>query len=341
MSTGPTLGITLYSLTLEYRAGRYTFEEAIRAAGAAGVGPGLELVGYQSIRGFPAIERDFATRFRRLVDEAGLTPSCLGANVDAARRRDRLMTDEETVEALAAQIEAARRLGFPTMRIQFGARPAALRKVAPIAERAGVALGMEIHAPHRIDHPTVMALRELYEEIDSPYLGFIPDFGASVSAIPAGALRQQQQRGAPEQQLAQITATRERVAAGELDAFTARRELMADLERHGADGATIAFAWRALTLWGSQPVAAWAEILPRTVHVHAKFFDIDEHGEEPSVPYPELIEVFVRGGYTGTMSSEWEGRDWAGERDGIEMVAAHHVLLSRLLDRASVPTRAD
>ena len=30
---GPQLGITLYSLTLEYRLGKYTFEEVVRKAG--------------------------------------------------------------------------------------------------------------------------------------------------------------------------------------------------------------------------------------------------------------------------------------------------------------------
>jgi len=43
---------------------------------------------------------------------------------------------------------------------------------------------MEIHAPHHVDHPTVVVLREVYDEIDSPFLGFIADFGASTSRIP-------------------------------------------------------------------------------------------------------------------------------------------------------------
>ena len=85
------------------------------------------------------------------------------------------------------------------MRIQFGAAAGGAPRVAPVAERAGVKLGMEIHAPHHVDHPTVVALRELYDEIDSPYLGFIPDFGASARAIPAGAVAQQRELGTPEE----------------------------------------------------------------------------------------------------------------------------------------------
>ena len=332
MSTGtPRLGITLYSLTREYRAGKYTFEELVREAGEQKVGPPVELVGFQSIRGYPAISDDFALRFRRLIDQAGLTPSCLGANVDTARRRDRPMTDEETVENLQLQIDTAQKLGFPVMRIQFGARPGALRSVAPIAERAGVKLGMEIHAPHSVDHPTVVALRELYEEIDSPNLGFIPDFGASARAIPSGAVAQQRRLGTPEDELSLVIDTWHRVRAREVSPFDARRELMHDLESRGAGDHALRFAWSALTLWGNQPPEAWAEIMPRVVHVHGKFFDIDENGDEPSVDYPALMRVFSEGGYSGTISSEWEGSDWAEDPDGFAMVAAHHRLLRRLL----------
>jgi sugar phosphate isomerase/epimerase len=335
MSAGPQLGLTLYSLTHEYRAGRYTFEELLRRAGELKVGPPVELVGYQSIRGYPAIDDAFAARFRRLVDAAGLTPSCLGANVDVGRRRDRNMTDEEAVETLSAQIAAAEKLGFPVMRIQFGARPHALRRIAPIAERAGVRLGMEIHAPHHVDHPTVVAVRELYDEIDSPFLGFIPDFGASVAAIPAGALAQQRELGTPEPVLDSIVYTWEQVRSGAADAFGARRRLLADVAAATAPGSeAVGFAWRALTLWGTQPPAKWAEIMPRVVHVHAKFFDIDDRGDEPSVPYAELMRVFGEAGYTGTMSSEWEGSMWAPDADGFAMVKAHQELLRRHLAAA-------
>jgi sugar phosphate isomerase/epimerase len=333
-AAAPQLGITLYSLTLEYRAGKYTFEELLRKAGDTGVGPPVEFVGFQSIRGYPAISDDFALRFRRLLDAAGLTPSCLGANVDTARRRDRHMNDQETVDYLTAQVDAARKLGFPVMRIQFGARPDALRMVAPIAERAGVKLGMEIHAPHSVDHPTVVALQELYDEIDSPYLGFIPDFGASARAIPSAAIAQQRKLGVTEDVLSLIIGTWNSVRDGEINPFVARRTLLSELESRGAGDHALQFAWRALTLWGNQSPEKWAEIIPKVVHVHGKFFDIDEQGEEPSIDYGALMRVFAQSGYSGTISSEWEGSGWASEPDGFAMVTAHQRMLRRHLSVA-------
>ena len=55
---------------------------------------------------------------------------------------------------------------------------------------------------------------------------------------------------------------------------------------------------------------AWAEILPDVVHVHAKFFDIEDDGREPVVPIEELLDVLVEGGYEGYISSEYEGWHW-------------------------------
>ncbi len=324
-------GVTLYSLTSEYKAGKYTLEELLSLAGELGVGPGVELVGFQSIRSFPAVSDQFARRFRRLLDAAGLEPTCLGANVDIGRRRDRLMTDAETVDYLSAQITAAAKLGFPVMRIQFGARPEALRAIAPVAEAAGVKLGMEIHAPHSVDHPTVMAVRDLYEEIDSPYLGFIPDFGASARAIPVGAIRQQRELGTSEEIIDLITSAWTAAHAGKLDPFAARRDLLEQIRSSGGEAEASAFAWRALTLWGAQAPERWIEIMPRIVHVHGKFFDIDENGDEPSVPYSELMRVFGEAGYKGTISSEWEGSAWAESPDGFAMVRKHQDMMRRYL----------
>jgi sugar phosphate isomerase/epimerase len=188
-TVGPNLGVTLFSFTDAYHARRYTFEELIRKAGSMGLGPGLEIVGFQSIRGYPTITDSFALRFKHLLDESGLEPSALGANIDAGRRRDRLMTHEETVETLRVQIDAAAKLGFHVLRVQFGASADALEAVLAMAERSDVKLGMEVHSPHTVDHPTMLALRERYAKLGSPYLGFVPDFGATMTAIPAGLVQ--------------------------------------------------------------------------------------------------------------------------------------------------------
>jgi sugar phosphate isomerase/epimerase len=327
-----TLGTTLYSLTNEWRARRYTLEGLIERVAAAGLGPGLELVGFQSIRGFPQLDESFVRDFRALVERCGLQPTALGANIDVALRSDRLMTTEECVEYLTAQIEAARRLGFPVLRIQIGATPEVLERVAPSAERAGVRLGMEIHAPEGGDSPRVLAIRECFDRIGSPFLGFIPDFSSTMTAVPRGQLAAFERAGLPS------TAVELLVEEWGADGPPHERyERFAEgAAALGAPADAIASARIAFTMFGTRAPETWREILPAVVHVHAKFYELDDDGEEPSIPHGELLGLLRDAGYDGAISSEWEGHAWAdaGEADAIELLKGHHALCHRHLGAA-------
>jgi hypothetical protein len=91
------------------------------------------------------------------------------------------------------------------------------------------------------------------------------------------------------------------------------------------------FARLAFNMHGHVDPAEWADILPRIVHVHAKFYDIDGDGNEPASDYPELVRVFVEGGYSGFFSSEWEGHAFADldEADPLDLVRKQHDLIRR------------
>ncbi|MBV9280029.1 MAG: hypothetical protein JOZ41_08115, partial [Chloroflexi bacterium] len=198
-SQGMRLGATLYAFTRDYHAHRYTFDELMATVDDLQLGPGLEIVGFQSIRGYPHISTEFEAHFKGLVERHGLEPSCLGANLDLGRRPDRLMTPEEEVVYLGAQLEAARILGFPVVRVGSDVATEALERFLPAAERARVAIGIELHSPVTVHSPKVTAFRELFERLQSPYLGFIPDFGASMVQIPPGILKSFRKDGvAPE-----------------------------------------------------------------------------------------------------------------------------------------------
>ena len=40
--------------------------------------------------------------------------------------------------------------------------------------------------------------------------------------------------------------------------------------------------------------------MPQMFHVHAKFYDINENGDEPAMDIPRIVRQFVEGGYQGT-----------------------------------------
>ena len=66
------------------------------------------------------------------------------------------------------------------------------------------------------------------------------------------------------------------------------------------------------TMHGHEPAESWAEIVPQVVHVHGKFYEIDETGQEPSIDIPSIMKLFVDVGY---ISSEWgDRRSWTSTR---------------------------
>jgi hypothetical protein len=337
-SSLPRLGVTLYSFTPDFHAGRYTFEDLVVRAAELDLGPGLEVIGFQSFRGFPRIPDDIEKRFLHLVDEYGWELACLDGNVDVAVRADRLLDEDELVEYVGAQLETAARLGFPVLRIQNQATPAVVERLLPAAERLDVKLGMEIHAPETVESPWVLALRELYAQLGSPYLGFIPDFGASTRGISPSVYETFREKGVSDELLDEIARRWDELGSRTFDAHEEIGNFIGLAHAHGAGDHAVNLAVFAVGIHGHQDPQAWREILPDVVHVHGKFFEITDDGREPVVPIEELIDVLVEGGYDGYIASEYEGWHWNTRADAFEMVARQQALSRSVLERHATTT---
>jgi sugar phosphate isomerase/epimerase len=324
------LSTTLFALTNEWLSRRYTFEELVGHTVELGLGPGLELIGFQSIRGFPRVDAEFERTFKGLLDQHGLEPSCLGANIDLARRTDALMTRDEVMESVAAQVEAARVLGFPVVRAQK-LDDDLYEWAATLAEKAGVKLGIEIHAPLFVDHPMIAGLREIFDRIDSPSLGFIPDWSATMTALPVGQLRAFERNGLTRAQTEHLRELWERGGAPN-DLFG---EFAEKARGEGASEAAINQVRIIFSMFARNDPRRWLEIMPRVIHVHAKFYELEADGTDASVPHHELFDVLRDGKYEGFVSSEWEAHAWADmeDADGFEMVRRHQELYRELLAR--------
>jgi sugar phosphate isomerase/epimerase len=295
----------------------------------------VEAIGFQSFRNFPYLSDDTISRYRDLLDRYGLEPSCIDVNVDIGVRRDRLLTDDELVEYMAAQLRTAGKLGAPTARMQNSAVHVAERLV-PIAERENVRMGFEIHSPDTVWSPWVMRLRELIEKLGSPYLGFTPDFGATTRKLGPSLRETYRLRGASDDLLDAIWAKWDEYAGQILDP-EAQDRVIGEFEEfaasRGGAGITDGVGVYAVGIFGHMDPKAWAEIMPHIVHVHGKFFFIDETGDEPSIPHEELLRVLVEGGYSGYISSEWEGWHWDNRSDAFAMVEGQQRLMRGILDR--------
>ncbi len=323
---GLKLGITLFSFTTEFINRQYTFEQLLAKVAECNLGPGVELVGFQSIRGFPTVTDAFAERFRELMSQYQLTPSCLSINSDMMLRRGQMLSVDEAVAYHEPQIRAAAKLGFPVVRSQFTAPPEVLRRLIPLVEQLQIKIGPEIHAPMAVNSPAVLAYRDMYAKVNSPFLGFIPDTGSCARNIPPSYLAYLKAQGMPEELM--------NLAVGiwkqSTDVQTKRDEFAAQAKARHADPTVISALSVMFSILSPQDPRAWLEIMPQIIHIHGKCYDFDDNGVETSIPFEQLLPVFVEGGFNGYMSTEWEGHLYS-QASGFDMARKHQALCRRIL----------
>jgi Xylose isomerase-like TIM barrel len=324
--TGPVMGTTLYAFTLEWRSGKYTLETMLAEVAKRKLCNAIEVIGFQSIKGFPQVSAEFVKNFRNKMDHYELVPSSLAINADVAIRPNEKLNVDETVAYLARQIEAASKLGFSVVRSQMTAKAPVMRKLLAVAEKYKIKVGNELHSPYTLVHPEVIALRKLYEELQTPWLGFVPDFGNSMRAIPKGLLNSFRQDGVTEPLIQLI----QQIWLNDLPTHEKYSMLQEQGMALGGTPAQLGRLNMVLSLFSRQKPEDWLEVMPQVVHVHGKFYSM-ENGEEPSIDYPALMKVFKHGGYKGYILSEWEGHLFTDEVAGFDIVKAHQEYCTQLL----------
>ncbi len=314
MSGSPRLGVTLFSYTREYYARRYTLADCLAEAGKLEDARALELIGAQSLRGYPRPAPAVEAELRGLIEYHGLEPTCYGAYLERGRRRDRVATIDEAVELIEAEIAIAKRLGFPLVRLNT-ATPDLLEKLLPTAEAADITIAVELHQK-TIESPEMQALLELFERAASPRLGFVQDLGAMMTRIPDSFLDEGLRSGI---EPATVRAVAEAWPHGTgLDA--------------AGDGDPAARGWAAAarSMFLRTEPATLRAVLPHLAHVHGKFFGIDASGQEPCIPYGEILAILRDGGYAGAIASEYLTFKPLTELDSAQQVRAHHQMIRRL-----------
>lgn len=327
------LGVTLYSMTNEWLAGQYTLTQLIDEVGKHRLGPGVEIIGFQSLRGFPnRVSQEDKAAVRAAIERNGLTPTSLAANADVAVKTGTFLSTDESVEYMRPQIELAAELGFPVVRTQVNLTPAVIEKLEPIAAKARVHLGMEVHAPEGPHTPKIMAVREVYDRIDSEYLGFVPDFSSCMRAIPLGMLDKLRRHGLSAEGVAALV----RAWEGEGAPFQRYGAFAKEAKAMGEPDLPIGEATLVFTMFGREPFEGWSEVFHQIRHIHGKFYDVGEDLTSPSIDYESLMKLFGSAAQSFTMSSEWEGHAYldAHEQDAFEMVARHQKMCAKFLAAA-------
>ena len=310
-------GTTTFSFTNEWLARQLTLQQLLGRTAALGLGPGIELVGFQTWRRFPSLTRDDVLEFRRLTDELELEPTALGAYADLARRADRPMTVAEAVEFLSPQIEIARALGFPLLRLHAGIPVEVLEQLVPLAESVGITLATEFQGGQTPESAAVAAIVELRERLDTPAIALVLDFSVSMRAVPDPFVDAVCRAGLSREQAGAL------VALWESGATTP--ELFGALSRIEASASAIVEAQSGFVRFGRQDPQALLPLVPAIAYGHAKFWWPAADGSDPTVRTADLLAVLGVGGFDGVVATEWGGSAWleADDVDAFEVVSRH------------------
>lgn len=335
LPNGIKLGVTLFSFTYEYHSRKYSFADLVREVARRGLGPGLEVVAAQSFRHFPELDPKEVAAFEGLIEETGLVRTCLDLNADIMLQRGQIRSVDEIVANHSAMIRSAARLGFSLVRYQYGATPEVVERLIPVAEETGVRLGLELHAPHHVDHPDVLRYREMYERKNSPMLGFIADFGATSANIPKVYIDYYKWRNIPD---ALVAMALQHWRSDEIEPFERRAHFIEAAKSAGFDEIQAVEVSPIFNLFFRAPPSSWLAIMPRLFHVHAKFFGIGDDGRDASIDHEAILPVLVEGGYGGYLSSEYEGHHVC-DPDAFSEVERHQVMVREILSGAGAAAR--
>ncbi len=319
-------GVSLYSFQEEYFLRKMSLEDILAATAELG-SRGVEIIGDQMIPNYPHISSSFYDQWHAWLEKYNLTPTCLDMFLDWNKYKGRVMSDDEKVQSVLDDIQCANRLGCTVMRVITHTEPNILERLAPYAEKYNVRLGVEIHSPFHFDHEYEQRLIAMYQKVQSPYLGFVPDMGIFVKRFPRVISERWVRDGMKAEIAHLISEAYDRRALDHIGEQVARSggspEDVARAE--GASRFIFTDARRML------------DFMPYIFHIHAKFYEMLPEYREYSIPYEDIIPVLVEGGYDGYLSSEYEGNRHiqdAFEVDSTEQVRRQHVMFKELLGEA-------
>jgi sugar phosphate isomerase/epimerase len=317
-------GVSLYSYQEEFFLRTMSLEDCVRAAAECGA-LGIEIIPEQSIPGYPHLTDEFLQTWHGWMEAYGTHPAATDLFLDTKRHPGRWLTLEEQVASVRQDVDIAVRLGAPVVRAIINTPPEVMEAAAPYAEEAGVRLLLEVHAPFHYQHPWVLQHLEVMYRTGSPALGLMPDMGTYVRRFPRVVSERALRDGAKPELVDLIVST--------YDDHGDTHALMDIVNYRGGGPVEFGLARQATHYIWSEP-KAMLEHMGLIGHVQAKFYEMTDEGVEYSIPYDEIVPVLVEGGFSGHLSSEYEGNRHVQDAfpvDSVEQVRRQHAMFARLL----------
>ncbi len=342
--------VSLYSYQDEYYLGKLDLEGCLRETAATGA-TGVELLAEQMIKKFPLpIEtQEFRDQWFEWLKKYNLTPSCYDAFLENHIYDNRTLTLKEQIKMMNRDLHLASLLGFPVIRTLVSTPMDVIEGSLPYAEEVGVKIGIEVHAPFSLNSGWADGYMEMINRTGTKFFGFIPDMGIFCKNIP-DVLRDKCRRHGAKEECIKIVddAYAQRVEKGftkikydlnlgkanmEYRMANGMKEMMDAVEAAGGGPADMEYAGSSFTYSWSDPQDI-IDNIDYIFHTHAKFYNVHEDLQETAVAIPEVIEAYKKAGYTGFLSSEYEGGEHLRgdmEVDSIEQVRRHQAAMAKCI----------
>ena len=341
--------VSLYSYQQEYYEGKLDLEGCIREAAKAG-SKGIELLAEQMIDSFPVITPQFKEQWFSWMEKYGTTPTCYDAFLENHIYDNRTLTLREQIDMMKRDLNIASELGFTTLRTLVSTPMDVIEGSIPYAEEKNVKICLEVHSPFSLNSGWADGYLEMIHRTGTKYFGFMPDFGIFCRRIPDLLTQQARRQGCSEEAIKIVEDDfQRRIDRGFTkicydtnlgrahDAYmkaNGHPQLMVALEKIHATPAEIAYANSTYDYTWCDPQDI-IDNIQYIYHAHAKFYNMNENGEETSIPIGQVVDAFKKAGYHGYLSSEYEGNRMlndAFEVDSIEQVRRHQAALHKAIE---------
>lgn len=349
--SGIKRSVSLYSYQDEYYDKKLDLEGCLRETAKSGA-TGVELLAEQMIRKFPDPIEDekFRADWFVALDKYGLEPSCYDAFLENRIYENRTLKISEQIKMMKRDIRLASMLGFKNLRTLVSTPMEVIEGSLDYAEKMDVRIGLEVHAPFSLNSDWAEGYMKMIRKTGTKHFGFIPDMGIFCRNIPDVVRDKARRVGAKEECIKIVDdCYRERVEKGfvkmkySLDLGKANmeyrmangmKEMMDAVEKAGGGPADMMYAGSSFTFSWSDPQDI-IDNIDYIYHTHAKFYNMSEDYKETAVAIPEVVAAFKKAGYTGYLSSEYEGGEhlrYDMEVASVEQVRRHQEALRRAIE---------
>lgn len=351
MSSEVKRSVSLYSYQDEYYDKKLDLEGCLQEVAKTGA-TGVELLAEQMIRQFPdpIYTDEFREKWFGWMRQYGLTPTCYDAFLENRIYDNRTLSLGEQINMMKRDIGLASLLGFTSLRTLASTPMDVIEGSLDYAAEKNVRIGVEVHSPFSLNSEWADGYLDIISRTGTKHFGFVPDLGIFCRNIPDVIRDKARRLGANEECLKIVDdAYAERTEKGFTkikyalnlgEANLAYRkanglnEMTAALEKAGAGEGDFWYMNTSYCYTWCDPQDI-IDNIQYVVHTHAKFYSMHENYEEDAVDIPAVVAAYKKAGYTGYLSSEYEGgeslRD-ALEVDSVEQVRRHQEALRRAIE---------